>query len=583
MRKTKIVCTIGPATEDIDTLVKMIKIGLNVGRLNFSHGTHEEHLRRIEKLREASKIAKIPVAIMLDTKGPEIRLGDIAEGKIYLHEGQNIVLTTEAVPGSKEKVSVNYPGLTQDVRVGGRILIDDGLIGLEVEKIEGNEVFCKVINGGEISSRKGVNIPGAEISLPPITEQDIEDIRFGIKHGLDFIAASFVRKASDVLEIRKILEEAGADIHIYAKIENQEGLQNIEEILQVSDGIMVARGDLGVEIPAEEVPLAQKMIISLCNKAGKPVITATQMLDSMMRNPRPTRAEASDVANAIFDGSDAIMLSGETAAGKWPVEAVSTMAQIALRIEEALDYAEVFDKKRISAQRTITDAISHATVNTANDLGATAIISATKSGQTARMVSKYRPKAPIIAATPREDVLRKLLIAWGITPILVADTLGTDEMIAEAVNGALCSGVITAGSLVVITAGVPVGIPGTTNLLKVHVVGDVVAAGAGIGDRVVNGKVKICLTAEDALARVKEGDILVAPATDRDYVPAMERAAAVITEEGGLTSHAAIVGLNIDTVVVVGVEKATEILKEDQTITVDGNHGHIYEGITHVL
>ncbi|MDA8227737.1 MAG: pyruvate kinase [Desulfitobacterium hafniense] len=439
------------------------------------------------------------------------------------------------------------------------------------------------MNGGEISSRKGVNIPGAEISLPPITEQDTEDIRFGIKHGLYFIAASFVRKASDVLEIRKILEEAGADIHIYAKIENQEGLQNIEEILQVSDGIMVARGDLGVEIPAEEVPLAQKMIISLCNKAGKPVITATQMLDSMMRNPRPTRAEASDVANAIFDGSDAIMLSGETAAGKWPVEAVATMAQIALRIEEALDYAEVFDKKRISAQRTITDAISHATVNTANDLGATAIISATKSGQTARMVSKYRPKAPIIAATPREDVLRKLLIAWGITPILVADTLGTDEMIAEAVNGALCSGVITAGSLVVITAGVPVGIPGTTNLLKVHVVGDVVAAGAGIGDRVVNGKVKICLTAEDALDRVKEGDILVAPATDRDYVPAMERAAAVITEEGGLTSHAAIVGLNLDTVVVVGVEKAIEILREDQIITVDGNHGHIYEGITHVL
>lgn len=583
MRRTKIVCTIGPASESVETLAELIREGMNVARLNFSHGTHEEHAKRLENIRQATVVSNRPVATLLDTKGPEIRLGVLKREPILLQQGQEFTLTTEEIEGDSSRASVSYKELPRDVQPGSVIRINDGLVGLTVKEVEGTEIRCEVVNGGEIGSRKGVNVPGVVVNLPAVTGKDIADIEFAIKHGMDFIAASFVRKASDVLAIRRVLEEHGSDIQVIAKIESHEGVNNIDEILKVADGIMVARGDLGVEIPTEEVPLVQKMLIEKCNKAGKPVVTATQMLESMVRNPRPTRAEASDVANAIFDGTDAIMLSGETAAGKYPVEAVRTMARIAARAEQALRFEEILGKKGIAPQRTVTDAISHATVTTAQDLGASAIISSTKSGHTARMVSKYRPRARVIAVTPKMDVVRKLQLVWGVQPVLVAETEGTDEMFAASVQGALSAGLIKAGDLVVITAGVPVGVPGTTNLLKVHVVGDVLAKGTGIGTRAITGHVKIAKTAREALEKANPGDILVTGATDRDFVPAMEKVAAVITEEGGLTSHAAIVGLNLGIPVVVGVEGATSILEDDLVVTVDGVRGLVYRGAAKVL
>lgn len=582
MRRTKIICTIGPASEQVETLVQLIEAGMNVARLNFSHGTHEEHGQRVEAIRQASARANRPVAILLDTKGPEIRLG-VLKDKITVNPGDKVILTTEEIEGEGNRIPVTYKGLPQDVKEGTAILIDDGLIGLKVERVTGTEIHCSVENGGEISSRKGVNVPGAIINLPALTEKDIADIEFGIKMGMDFIAASFVRKAADVLAIREILEKHGSDMQIIAKIENHEGVNNIDEILKVADGIMVARGDLGVEIPIDEVPLVQKMIIEKCNRAGKPVITATQMLDSMIRNPRPTRAEATDVANAIFDGTDAIMLSGETAAGKYPIEAVKTMARIAERAERALRYEELTVRRGIIPERTTTDAISHATVTTAHDLGASAIICATKSGHTAKMVSKYRPQAPIVAITPRMDVVRKMLLVWGVYPLLCKETRSTDEMLKVSVETALAAGLIKAGDLVVITAGVPVGVPGTTNLIKVHTVGEILAKGTGIGARAVTGTVKVARTAKEAEAKIKPGDILVTIATDRDFVPVMEKCAAVITETGGLTSHAAIVGLNLGIGVVVGVDNATQILEDGTLITVDGMRGLIYRGTANVL
>lgn len=583
MSRTKIVCTIGPASEAVETLAALIQEGMNVARLNFSHGTHEEHAQRLANVRKAAEQTGRPIGAMLDTKGPEIRLGLLKESPVTLKQGQEFVLTTEQIEGDSTRASVSYLELPRDVRPGSNIRINDGLVGLTVKRIEGPEIYCEVVNGGEIGSRKGVNVPGVVVNLPAITEKDISDILFAVKNNMDFIAASFVRKAADVLAIRRVLEENGADLEIIAKIESHEGVENIDEILRVADGIMVARGDLGVEIPTEEVPLVQKMIIEKCNRAGKPVVTATQMLESMVRNARPTRAEASDVANAIFDGSDAIMLSGETAAGQYPVEAVRTMSSIAGRTEKALRYEEILGKKGFAPQRTVTDAISHATVSTALDLGASAVITSTKSGYTARMVSKYRPKAPVVAVTPKEDTLRKLQLVWGVQSLLVDETKGTDEMIDAAVQASLDSGLIKAGDLVVITAGVPVGVPGTTNLLKVHVVGDVLARGTGIGAKAVTGPVRIARTALEAKEKVQPGDILVTGATDRDFVPAMEKVAAVITEEGGLTSHAAIVGINLGIPVIVGVDGATSLLQDQMTVTVDGSRGLVYRGAARVL
>ncbi|MEH7612147.1 pyruvate kinase [Gottfriedia acidiceleris] len=579
MRKTKIVCTIGPASESIEKLVELINAGMNVARLNFSHGSHEEHAARITSIREASKKTGRTVAILLDTKGPEIRTLDFEGGQAELKTGNEVIITTEPVVGTAEKFAVSYEGLIDDVHVGSKILIDDGLIGLEVIGIEGNDIRTKVLNSGLVKNKKGVNVPNVRVNLPGITEKDISDIEFGIEQNVDFIAASFVRKASDVLEIRELLGKHGAEyIQIIPKIENQEGIDNIDEILEVSDGLMVARGDMGVEIPPEEVPIVQKLLIKKCNNLGKPVITATQMLDSMQRNPRPTRAEASDVANAILDGTDAIMLSGETAAGSYPIESVSMMNSIALRIEKSLQYEELFKKRQRENKGTITDAIGQSVAATALNLKVAAIIAPTESGHTAKMISKYRPKAPILAITSDIRICRRLTLVWGVQTEYRERANSTDEMLQHAMEAAQDAKFVSNGDTVIITAGLPIGETGMTNMMKIHVVGDVIAQGQGIGRKTAAGKVVIAKTGEEAVSKVTPGSILVTNSTDRDMMPAIERAAAIITEEGGLTSHAAVVGVSLGIPVIVGVENATNILVNGQAVTVDASRGIVSTG-----
>lgn len=584
MRKTKIVCTIGPSSESLENTKKLINAGMNVARLNFSHGDFEEHGGRIKNIRQASAELGKTVAILLDTKGPEIRLGKLKEEPIELEQGETITLTTEEILGDINRIPVTYNNLPNDVSVGSTILIDDGLIGLTVEEIAGTEIKCRIVNSGPIKSKKGVNVPGVHISLPGITEKDANDIVFGIEQGIDFIAASFVRKASDVLEIRELLERHNAShVQIISKIENQQGVDNLDEILEVSDGLMVARGDLGVEIPVEEVPLVQKEMIQKCNRVGKPVITATQMLDSMQRNPRPTRAEASDVANAIFDGTDAIMLSGETAAGKYPVESVEMMARIAERTEAALEYHELFLKQANAQQVSVTEAVSQSVANSALELNAKAIITSTKSGYTARMVSKYRPKSQVIAVTSDDKVVRRLALVWGVTPVFGEEQQTTDAMFESAVKGALSTGQVSLGDTVVITAGVPVGLAGSTNLIKIHHIGELLAQGQGIGSQTATGKIVIARTAEEAVAKTTPGSILVTVSTDKDYMPAFEKAAAVVTEQGGITSHAAVCGISLGIPVILGVENATSKLQDNMEVTLYGETGVIYSGQSKVI
>lgn len=585
MRKTKIVCTIGPASESIEMLTNLMEAGMNVARLNFSHGDFEEHGARIKNIREASKKLGKNVGILLDTKGPEIRTREMENGAIELVAGTELIVTMDDVLGTPEKISVTYEGLADDVQKGSTILLDDGLIGLEVLEVHADkrEIKTKVLNSGTLKNKKGVNVPGVSVNLPGITEKDARDITFGIEQGVDFIAASFVRRSTDVLEIRELLEEHNAgDIQIIPKIENQEGVDNIDSILEVSDGLMVARGDLGVEIPAEEVPLVQKELIKKCNALGKPVITATQMLDSMQRNPRPTRAEASDVANAIFDGTDAIMLSGETAAGSYPVEAVQTMHRIASRSEEALNYKEILSKRRGQVGMTITDAIGQSVAHTAINLNAAAIVTPTESGHTARMISKYRPQAPIVAVTVNESISRKLALVFGVFPESGQNATSTDQMLDDAVQKSLNSGIVKHGDLIVITAG-SVGESGTTNLMKVYTVGDIIAKGQGIGRKSAYGPVVVAQNAKEAEQKMTEGAVLVTTSTDRDMITALEKASALITEEGGLTSHAAVVGLSLGIPVIVGLENATSILADGQDITVDAARGAVYQGRASVL
>ncbi|MEV2909039.1 pyruvate kinase [Paenibacillus larvae] len=584
MRKTKIVCTIGPASESLEILKKLMNAGMNVARLNFSHGDYEEHGKRIQTIRQASQETGKNVAILLDTKGPEIRTGNLKEEPIELVQGNKITLTTEEILGDANRISVTYQNLPKDVQVGSTILIDDGLIGLRVDSINETDIECTIVNGGPIKSKKGVNVPGVKIALPGITEKDANDIRFGIEQDVDFIAASFVRKASDVLEIRELLEHHNAThIQIIPKIENQEGVENLDEIIEVSDGLMVARGDLGVEIPAEEVPIAQKEMIKKCNLAGKPVITATMMLDSMQRNPRPTRAESSDVANAVFDGSDAVMLSGETAAGKYPVEAVQTMARIAERTEQALQYREIFLHRANALQVTVTEAISQAVANAALELEAKAIITATESGFTARMVSKYRPESPIIAVTKTERMMRRLSLVWGVHPVLRGHASTTDELFEQAVESSLKTGAVSLGDIVIITAGVPVGSSGSTNLMKVHQIGEMIGKGTGIGSQNITGNVCSASSAEEALNKMTDGAILVARSTDKDYMPAIEKASALITELGGITSHAAVVAVSLGIPVIVGVERALDLMKDGMEVSVYPEVGVIYSGRARVL
>lgn len=584
MRKTKIVCTIGPSSESLENLKLLIEAGMNVARLNFSHGDFEEHGNRIKNIRQACQELGKSVAILLDTKGPEIRTGKLKEEPIELVQDEQLILTTEEILGDAKRISITYKELPRDVKIGSTILIDDGLIGLTVTDVRGQDIVTRIVNGGTIKSKKGVNVPGVKISLPGITEKDAADIVFGIGQGVDFIAASFVRKASDVLEIRKLLEKHDAThIQIISKIENQEGVDNLDEILMVSDGLMVARGDLGVEIPAEEVPLVQKSMIKKCNFASKPVITATQMLDSMQRNPRPTRAEASDVANAIFDGTDAIMLSGETAAGKYPIESVKTMSRIAERAEAGLDHREILDKQMHAQQVSITEAISQSVVKTALDLDVKAIFTATESGYTARMVSKYRPKAPIFAVTPNEQVVRRLALVWGVIPVISQEARTTDQLFELAVDSGIKYGLVGLGDLVIITAGVPVGRSGTTNLIKVHQIGEMIAKGQGIGTNSANGKVVTARNAQEAIEKVTVGSVLVAISTDKEYMPAIHKASAIITEIGGITSHTAIVGLNLGIPVIVGVNQATELLQDGMEVSVYAEVGVIYSGKAKVL
>jgi len=582
LRKTKIVATIGPASEKPEVLTKLIEAGVDVCRLNFSHGTQEEHLARIEAIRAAAARAGKDVAIMIDLKGPEIRLGTFEGGKIFLKEGDIFSLVTEKVQGNQERVWVQYPEITRDVPVGGYLLADDGNLTFQAVEVTNTEIRCKVIVGGPLSDRKKINLPGTKVSLPALSEKDIADIQFGVRMNVDFVAGSFIRKAQDVLDIRRVIEEAGGHQHIISKVESQEGFDELEAILQVSDGLMVARGDLGVEVPTEEVPLMQKRMIERANALGKPVITATQMLESMITKPRPTRAEASDVANAIMDGTDAIMLSAESAAGQYPIESVRTMATIAKRTEEALNHSDLLSRRgRFGKLDSVTEAISHATVTTALDLGAAAIISATRSGFTARMVSKYKPACAVIAVTPDDKVARKLRLVWGVHPVIKRETLDTDSLMDRAVEGALETGIVSNGDLVIITAGVPVGVQGSTNLIRVHTLADVLVSGTGIGRMPVTGLARVILTEADA-ARVQEGEIIVASQTDADLVPAMERCAGVIVEEGGLTSHAAIVGISLGKPVIVGAEGAMSRITTGTLVTLDVAHGQVLRGKANV-
>ncbi|KMK74555.1 pyruvate kinase [Alkalihalobacillus pseudalcaliphilus] len=585
MRKTKIVCTIGPASETVEQLVSLMEAGMNVARLNFSHGDFAEHGARIENIREASKRTGKNVAILLDTKGPEIRTQTLENGVAELRAGQKLIVSMNEIVGNSERISITYPELVNDVHIGSTILLDDGLIELEVVEVRADELVTEVKNSGILKNKKGVNVPNVSVNLPGITDKDAADILFGVEQGVDFVAASFVRRASDVLEIRELLENNGGEtIKIIPKIENQEGVDNIDEILQVSDGLMVARGDLGVEIPVEEVPLVQKQLIKKCNAEAKPVITATQMLDSMQRNPRPTRAEASDVANAIFDGTDAIMLSGETAAGDYPVEAVKTMNKIAARAEQGLNYKALLNKiAKAEDAMTTTSAIGQSVVHTSFNLKTPYILSATESGYTAQIVSRYRPKSDIIAVTSNPSVYRQLSLVWGVFPVLGEKAKSTDHMLEITVDAAVKSGMIKQGERVVITAGVPVGESGTTNLIKVHVIGEVVAKGQGIGKSSVTGQVVVATNAQEAIEKVKANSILVMQSTDKDMIPAFEKAAAVITEEGGLTSHAAVVGISLNTPVIVGVEGALRLFNEGEEITVDSTRGDIYRGHASVL
>jgi len=584
LRRTKIICTIGPACDNPEVIRAMLQAGMNVARLNLSHGTHEQHARYIKVLRQvAGEIGK-NLAILLDTKGPKIRVGELVEETVMLKEGTEVVLTAEKIKGNAGRIPINYERLYADVKMGDTILLDDGLITLRVIETGGGEVRCTVVAGGELAGGKGVNVPGVVTSLPCPTEKDVQDIKFGVEQHVDIIAASFIRKAADVLSILEVIEKNGGRQLIISKIENRMGVENLEEIINISDGIMVARGDLGVEIPPEEVPLIQKRIIKKCNEEGKPVITATQMLESMIHKARPTRAEASDVANAILDGTDAVMLSGETAVGKYPVEAIKTMARIAEQVEGALFGDNISENRNLKSQRTVTDAISRAVCSTARTLDAAAIITSTQTGYTARMVAKYRPEAPVVAVTPDAEVHRKLAVVWGVQSLLVGRTGDTDTMVGRAIEVSLAAGVISAGDLVVITAGVPVGVHGTTNLIKVHTVGDVLVRGIGAGiGKAVTGILRVARSSRDALEKVQTGDILVTFSTNKDYMPVLEKVSAIITEISGFTSHAAIVGLEFGIPVIVGVEGATDILKDGQTVTVDGRRGLVYEGEARVL
>ncbi len=574
MRKTKIICTLGPASQSEEVLRQMMLAGMDVARFNFSHGSHEEHLAKLNLVKKLRQELGLPVATLLDTKGPEIRLRNFEGGRAELKEGATFTLTCEDILGNDQIASVTYAGITDDISVGSRILIDDGLIELRVNAIQGSRVICTVLNGGTVSNHKGINIPNVKLSIPYISEQDRSDIIFGIEQGFDFIAASFARSADDIQQLRHLLDEQNCQtIKIIAKIENAQGIENIDEILRVADGIMIARGDMGVEIPLEDVPPIQKSLIKKASAVGKYSITATHMLDSMIHHPRPTRAEAADVANAVYDGTSAVMLSGETAAGKYPVEALTIMSTIAERTEQDIDYHSRFLHYHTGQKLNVTTAISHATCSTAYDIEAAAIVTVTMSGNTARMISRYRPEVPIIGCTSDEHTYRQLSLSWGVQPLMIEHKDTSEELFGHAIHVARDHGYIKNGEVVVITAGVPLGITGTTNLLRVHVVGDVLLSARSVNRYQAVGNLCVCKNEKEALLNFKSGDILVIPQTSNQILPLMKRASAIITEQDGLNSHAAIVGMALDIPVLVGAAHATEILANGTTVRVDSEKG----------
>lgn len=581
LRKTKIVCTLGPASDSVETIKTLIKNGLDAARINFSHGTYESHSVIINNLKAARQELDAPIPLILDTKGPEIRIKKFVKDKVYLEPGSTFSLTTREVEGDETIVGVTYCDLPKDLTRGSRVLIDDGLVELKVMDLTDTDIICEVINGGFISSNKGVNVPDVYVNLPSLTERDISDIKFGIEMDFDFIAASFVRCANDVLNIKRVLEEnGGAHISVIAKIENREGVNNIDEILEVSDAIMVARGDLGVEIPIEEVPLVQKELIKKANSYCKPVITATQMLESMVANPRPTRAEANDVANAIFDGSDAIMLSGETAKGKYPVESVATMARIAEKTEGTINYIKRLKSQFSPEYTNITNAISYAACTTAAELKTACISTVTKSGFTARMISKYKPVCPIAASSFDPVVFRQLNLVWGCKPVLAGEILDNHKIFELAMETAVKSGLAANGDTVVIAIGVPVGVSGTTNTLRVDVVGDVICKGDSIGGGMVAGKTTVIKVPEEANEKIKKGDIIVTSETGDAILPYLKLASAIIVGpvEHTENCHARIVGKALGIPVIMCKTRVVDIIKDDIMVTVDANKGFVYFG-----
>ncbi len=581
MRKTKIICTLGPSTDKDGVLRELIANGMNVARFNFSHGSHEEHKARLDSLKALREELHQPVAALLDTKGPEIRLKDFKNGVEKLEAGQTFTLTTRDVEGTNEICSITYKDLPSDVQVGGTIMLDDGLISLHIEEISDTDIVCTVLNNGKIKNKKGVNVPGVHLSMPYLSQRDRDDIIFGIEQGFDFIAASFVRCAQDVYDIRNLLNQYDSRIRIIAKIENREGVDNIDSILAAADAVMVARGDLGVEIDFTELPGIQKSIIDRSFSFGKPIVTATQMLDSMISNPRPTRAEISDVANAIYDGTSAIMLSGETAAGDYPIEALKTMSAIAERTESEIHYIDRrLRQSPVGAKISVSDATAHAACTTAQDVNASAIVTVTESGNTARLLSKYRPAQPIIACVMSDQVQRQLSISWGIIPLIMSLAHNTDELIAMSTEIARQNGYLHDGELAVVTAGVPVGVSGTTNMIKIHMIGNCLATGVGVGPDAeglpnATGKACVCHTLEEIRSKFKPGMILVVPSTSNDMLEYVRDAAALVVEEPGLNSHAAIAGNALLKPTIVGATGATSHIRDGLMIAVDCAHGSV--------
>ena len=578
MRKTKIICTLGPSTDKEGVLRDLIANGMNVARFNFSHGSHEEHLGRLEKLKALREELGKPVAALLDTKGPEIRLKDFKNGVENLVAGQTFTLTTRDVEGTNEICSITYKDLPMDVEPNGTIMLDDGLIKLQIQTVNDTDIVCKVLNNGKIKNKKGVNVPGVHLSMPYMSQRDKDDIIFGIQQGYDFIAASFVRTAQDVYDIRNLLNQYDSNIRIIAKIENREGVNNIDSILAAADAVMVARGDLGVEIDFTELPGIQKTIIDRSFSFGKPIVTATQMLDSMIVNPRPTRAEISDVANAIYDGTSAIMLSGETAAGAYPVEALKTMSAIAERTEQEGFHLRGRTMDSNPGKISVSDATAHAACLTARDVNAAAIVTVSESGTTARLLSKYRPQQPIIACVMREQVQRQLSLSWGITPLMMSLAHSTDELIEMSTALAKENGYLHNGELAVVTAGVPVGVSGTTNMIKIHMVGNCLATGVGVGPEnndVASGKACVCRTMDEVRAKFKPGMVLVVPSTSNEMLSFVRDAAALVVEEPGLNSHAAIAGKALLKPTVVGAAGATSHIRDGLMVAVDCAHGSV--------